>query len=706
MLQLLATRAGQVVTREQLLAEVWPDTYPTNDVVTQAVTQLRKAFGGEAGGKGRIETIAKTGYRLLAAVSWEYPQPSATGLVPASSASADDDDRAVAVPIAVAKTSPRRRARGLFCLLLAFLCGLGVAALLRQFAERAARSHEAAADAMPVQRDWLITTSGKFDLSPTLSPDASMVAYTSWLPDRVGASILVKTTDNAPPRVLSRPAPGDEDGAPAWSPDGREIAFVRESPDGRCRVMIASANAAADEREVLRCADADTVSFSWSPDGQALLFGSMAGGGEDGAGTWHGIRRFQLRDGRWQALSYPTDARHLDYAPRYSPDGRWIAFLRNPQMGDVWLMPAAGGRAEPLTRSNAELRGLAWWPDGNALLFGRRTGNQWRLYRLELPSRRLRDLGLEDAQMPTISSGNGKLAFVQRKPRFGIYRVDRDKHGRFHQQRLFPSNGRDVQPMLAPNGRGLVFASDRSGSYRLWWADLSAATDARLIEGLLPETGRPVDWSADSQRLLLVAREEGDEASLYELMPALNRRTRLALPETRPLQAAYLADPSRLLVLIASDDGAAALALYDRSSRPWRQLRRLTDVSQVHVDLANNRVLFTRFSTAGLWRVDPSLDPVSVRAVDPLAPSRWLYRNWNVSDAGVIDYLASTATCSSFVSTLGPASAAPVGCVDPTRFSAGNGISSGGEGAALYLSLATEQGSGIAFMDLPEIAER
>ena len=72
-LLVLARNAGQVVTRDELFAEVWPDTMPTNDVLTQAVTQLRKAFtSSESGSDGvaYIETIARTGYRLLVPVSW------------------------------------------------------------------------------------------------------------------------------------------------------------------------------------------------------------------------------------------------------------------------------------------------------------------------------------------------------------------------------------------------------------------------------------------------------------------------------------------------------------------------------------------------------------------------------------------------------------------------------------------------------------
>ena len=64
----LVEEGGKVVSREALLATVWPDTMPTDDVLTQAVTQLRKSFGEQRGDARYIETIAKTGYRLLARV--------------------------------------------------------------------------------------------------------------------------------------------------------------------------------------------------------------------------------------------------------------------------------------------------------------------------------------------------------------------------------------------------------------------------------------------------------------------------------------------------------------------------------------------------------------------------------------------------------------------------------------------------------------
>lgn len=65
----LARRAGEVVTREELLAVVWSGMVVGDDALTQAVIKLRKALGDDARQPRFIETISKRGYRLIAPVS-------------------------------------------------------------------------------------------------------------------------------------------------------------------------------------------------------------------------------------------------------------------------------------------------------------------------------------------------------------------------------------------------------------------------------------------------------------------------------------------------------------------------------------------------------------------------------------------------------------------------------------------------------------
>jgi TolB-like protein len=61
----LAQSSGEVVSKEQLVREVWRNTFVTDDVLIRCVSALRRAFGDDAGKPAFIETIPKKGYRLL-----------------------------------------------------------------------------------------------------------------------------------------------------------------------------------------------------------------------------------------------------------------------------------------------------------------------------------------------------------------------------------------------------------------------------------------------------------------------------------------------------------------------------------------------------------------------------------------------------------------------------------------------------------------
>ncbi|PPV08977.1 hypothetical protein XBLMG947_0616 [Xanthomonas bromi] len=709
----LARQPGQVVTREQLLAEVWPDTLPTNDVVTQAVTQLRKAFATHGGQRSEhIETIAKTGYRLMAAVVWEAHAPGSTTLPheapgvhapepaqPDEGAASVSDQFGTAVqriPTSPAQPAAPRQWRwmalAVASVALLIVLGLAVRTLWRRVPVTEA-VHASAVLGSPKRPYQVITAGGGFDLTPSLSPDGAIVAYASLISGRVGTSILVKTTDNAYPRVLETPAPGVSDRLPAWSPDGGEIAFSRQAPDGSCRIMIAAATGPAASREVVRCDGTDMLSFSWSPDGRALVFGSMTG--TYGAAR---MRRLDLKTRQWQTLDYPAQAGDFDYAPRYSPDGHWIVFLRNPQLGDLWRIPAEGGAAERLTHDNADIRGWSWLPDGCGLIFGRRVDSEARLYRLDLLDRSLHDLGVDDAQAPDVAHGH--LVFVQRKPQFGVYQVIRDTmNGGYIRRRLFPSSGRDDQPMIAPDGRQLIFASNRSGAYGLWWGDVGKPGSVRLIEGLRPDSRQAADWSADSQRVLVSGSDAAGHAALFEVTPASGQVVRLPVPQPRPLQAIHVPNPDHLLVVAAAEDGHTFATLYDRRSSPWRALATLADVSQLRLDRVSGQVLLTRLSGGGVWQIAPSLAADTLQAIDLKQPSRWRYRSWAPGMKGSLHYLSSNSSCATYDGELRSGRGQ---CLDVVKFITINGFSLDQRDGTLYLALAEEDGSSIAYMALPQ----
>src|SRR5262249_53287584 len=101
----LAARAGEVVAKTRLMQAVWPDTFVTDDVLTRAISELRRVFDDDAKEQRVIQTIPKGGYRLIAGVSFTNPAPDVAGHGPAAQATV------VEAPGASDLVSARTRAR-------------------------------------------------------------------------------------------------------------------------------------------------------------------------------------------------------------------------------------------------------------------------------------------------------------------------------------------------------------------------------------------------------------------------------------------------------------------------------------------------------------------------------------------------------------------------------------------------------------------
>ena len=66
----LAEAGGRVVSRDEFMDDVWGDTVVSQDVLFRCISELRKIFGDNAAEPAYIETIRKTGYRLLVPVEF------------------------------------------------------------------------------------------------------------------------------------------------------------------------------------------------------------------------------------------------------------------------------------------------------------------------------------------------------------------------------------------------------------------------------------------------------------------------------------------------------------------------------------------------------------------------------------------------------------------------------------------------------------
>lgn len=198
------------------------------------------------------------------------------------------------------------------------------------------------------------------DISPAWSPDGTQIvfersnAFTPF-PTVAEPGIYVLDPATGAERRLVETAPDDAAAAPAWAPDGAQIAFVLRNtialvrPDG---TLIRNMSALGRPQHPTWSADSSRLAFS---DNAPAHLSEIYMMGRDGTSL--------------------TQLTNFDYAamPAWSPDGRWLAFWGDRNEGDpsgIWIMRPDGSAARFVVRTaGSGALAPAWSPDSSRLLY-------------------------------------------------------------------------------------------------------------------------------------------------------------------------------------------------------------------------------------------------------------------------------------------------------------------------------------------------
>lgn len=278
----------------------------------------------------------------------------------------------------------------------------------------------------------------------------------------VVAAVLVPASPGAPP-------------APSF--EGR-IVFSRGGPHGGLYVLRAGRI-----RPVRLTARPGDDHPAWSPDGRRVAFVRYEGGRADlylVRVDGSGLRRL-TRDGR-------------SYGPSWSPRGGEIAFGREAAGGaDVYALDVETGHVRRLTRDRLVEGGPAWSPDGSRIvLAGYLEGappSPLRLYVVGSRGSRARRLGPRDATSPSWSPDGRRIAFVDATD--GSIRMLGPDGGRVRKLldlRDLPGGGSFApnftsRPAWSSDGGQLVFAAGSPATSHLYLLDLPTSSVRQLTRG-------------------------------------------------------------------------------------------------------------------------------------------------------------------------------------------------------------------------------
>jgi Tol biopolymer transport system component len=318
----------------------------------------------------------------------------------------------------------------------------------------------AAADAGPKQ--W-----------PQLSPDGEKVAYGWRGPDDDNWDIYVKAlgVGTKPFRLTEHPA--DEFG-PVWSPDGRQIAFVRVSESGGATYAVPSLGGQerrlTDGNDVVRWGD-PVLNLSWSPDGKWLAFGEKPSQGRASR-----IVRVSLDTREKQPLTSPPEDTQGDRYPSFSPDGTLLAFIRSGSGSfgawDVWVERVGEGTPRRLTHGKYDAcRNPVWISDGSEILFTTGLGDR-NIHRVNLAGGEPQPAFGVGAGFPSIRGSLMVYQKVTQSP-MAIWRVGgrRTSTRNREPQKLIASSQDDHNAAYSPDGRRIAFQSGRGGGNNIWVCD-------------------------------------------------------------------------------------------------------------------------------------------------------------------------------------------------------------------------------------------
>ena len=342
----------------------------------------------------------------------------------------------------------------------------------------------------------------------SFSPDANQVVF-SWNGDKqdnwdlyvtlVGSAHALRLTTDAADDVF-----------PSWSPDGREIAFLKRGP---LRGIYRTSPLGGPEQRLIDL-DAADGKPAWSPDGKHLVVAKAyrEGASEPGAGA---LFLVPLQGGDLRPLLTP-DAGRWYQDPALSPDGRTLAFAscEGPTYGrycDVFVVELNAdvvpqGTPRRIAAVSTFISGLAWTADGRSVIYC--AGNLstglylWRVGAAGRDTPTRLEVASQGATRPAMALKRDILAFSRLRDDTDVWRLTTGERP----QALLVSSMLDASAQFSPDGRRIAFASGRGvDRIAIWLSNADGTGVAQLTTGPENYHGSP-RWSPDGRAIAYDAR--------------------------------------------------------------------------------------------------------------------------------------------------------------------------------------------------------
>jgi Tol biopolymer transport system component len=311
---------------------------------------------------------------------------------------------------------------------------------------------------------------------------------------------------------------------PAWSPDGAQIAFVRDS--GKETGLYAVPALGGPERKLITAHDPVYLRgpVHWSPDSKWITYTKYPAEGG------HFLYLLSVETLESKPIPHREGCLYEGGAI-FSHSGEQLAYFCFLKVQDnefgIYTVRLSDGPTLVTrfgTGWNHE-HGMAWTGDDKKLIFARpRIGNDFELDELTLADGTVRKLSFgQNGMWPSISDKGDKLAYSLSSAHVDIWRKDL-LHPEAAGVKVMASTYNQSSPEYSPDGKHIAFSSDRSGVMEIWMGDVDGTHLVRMSDSRSSEAGTP-RWSPDSQKIAFDSRHSGTaEVYIVDLEERLPRK--------------------------------------------------------------------------------------------------------------------------------------------------------------------------------------
>lgn len=465
------------VSRNALLDQVWGENYPSDNVISRAMADLRAAFGEKAGEQKYIRTLPKFGYQFVA----EHYE-------------IDSDKPA---PQSAPSIGHARRYRNHYLVAAALALGALLLPQLQKDPAPPASLNLVLAGQKP------LTSAPGLEHQPRIVPGGEWVVHAVLRRDRNDWDLFrVALSDGESQPVAV--TPGVQEHGPAVSPRGDELAYVRLS-DSACSVVIQSLALGVPE-PVATCTRKFPTLVDWSPGGNWIAYTAAQSTEAD-----HLRRIYQVDrvTGDARRVTDAVSSTGTDFYPRYSPTGDKLAFLRGEPQPDhratLWVVDLESGAESRLTELPAQLGGMAWISD-SLLMYSYSDAGRMRGQLRNLATGENRPIESAEFVHPEYSAVDRLLVVAE-------LRSDRDlallmPDGEV--KTVAQSTSDDHHGQLSYDEAWIALISRRSGFDEIWITATEGGV-ARRLTRFDGATVRYPDWHPDGRQIIFTAQSDGGE---------------------------------------------------------------------------------------------------------------------------------------------------------------------------------------------------